>query len=309
MANSRSQKSRAKILLEGMLRKAPHFEATVSGQKVNMYVCKIGPDLADQIIEHANSGNRKIRQKKVAEYERHMKRDEWMLRAPLEFLTDGRLHDGQHRLRSVRESGKEVVFLVQLIPETKAHEASRFTDIGVPRNLPDYLHFNGVMNSSRTSPILVLERNFRITTCPFQASPGERVEYLDLYREIREETFKRTFDVVPDGMHRKLGVRRDFLDWFALQFIFVDRDEEAHLFLQYIDSPVQEKKTSPMFVLNEQLTRMMNRRKEKKIGVSTVEQGAMIVKGWNLYYEQKPATPAALRYRPNDDWPLLKGAH
>ena len=175
-------------------------------------------------------------------------------------------------------------------------------DIGPPRNLADYLHFNEVPNSHRTSPILVYERNAKITNSPLQSSRGEKQDYLELYQDITEEPFKKVFEIMPRGLHTVLGINRAFLDWFALRLVQFDLGS-AELFLGLLSDCSQLKKSDAPYVLRESLMELQ--RKNQKI--SLVQQAHMTAKAWRFYSEGQPTTSRKIKHRPNEDWPGILG--
>ena len=309
LARKLEPKGDVRSAFEALIHGALRFDAKQYG--VQVYLCEVTPAKAEAVLRYGNTDNRRIRQTKVGEYSRYMKRGDWMVRGTLEFMDSGRLHDGQHRLLAVVDSGVTSKFLVQVLPEGRASHASQFTDIGVSRTLGDYLHFNKVADAYRAAGLLIYEKNSRISAGnPFQRADYERKEYLDLYREIGEGLVQAAFSAVPSALHRKLGIQKAFCDWFAFQLIQIDQ-EAAHLFLQYVASPENLRKTDPMFVLHERLTEVVSapnaRGRRGRQTVSTVEQATMMVKAWNLYFEQQPATAAKLRYRVNEEFPAILG--
>lgn len=305
MASSRSPKSLMRQLLEELVAGAPKLEVRAKG--VCLYLVTITPDLAARMVEHSNIDNRKTRQGKVAEFVRYIQRGDWMIKGTIEFLENGRIHDGQHRLKAVAAAGTPATFLVQILPDHESSKASQFTDIGVPRNLADYLHFNGVPDSGRIAAFLVYERNYTVCGNPFQESHTERKNYLGRYHEIGGDRIKQAFDCVPPNMHRSIGVQRALLDWFAYQAWRID-PENAALFLMYVNEPEALRSDNPMFVANQKLKELAGRKKQRKGSVSIVEQAVTIVKAWNLHYEQKKADPTKIRFRMSEEWPAMKGA-
>lgn len=301
----RIAKTPARSALEGLISGAPKFEVRTVGLQLYLTTCT--PELAAAILESCNVDNRKVRQQKIREFAAYMKRGDWLVKSMLEFLESGRLHDGQHRLLACVESGVTIPLLVQVMPDAKSSLSNQFTDIGAVRTLADFLHFEGVYEAYRTAPFLVFEKNARISAGnPFQSATYERKLYLDLYQEIGEERIKRAYDCVPKLLHRKANVQRAFLDWFAFQVAAVDH-EAATLFLQYVHQPEQLKRSDPMFVLHERLMSMAADSRQQRAIVSTAEQAVLFIKAWNLHYEHQPATVHKLRYRVNDDFPLIKG--
>ena len=302
MASSRSRNSRGMEILKALTKGSKKWQLELMGQKVTMYAVVMTPEIADDIIENCNLRNRTIRQNKVLEWASFMRTGEWQLRGEIAMTEHGEVIDGQHRILAVVEAGMEQPFFLRVIPVAKAFDFNRYSDIGVPRNIADYLHFNGVPDAPRTAPVLVYERNARISGNPLQATKGAKPEYLALFREIGEEAFKRAFDIVPRGLHTTIGVNRAFLDWFALHAQNVEKGA-ADVFLGLLADPSELKKTDAPWVLREALIDLQ-RRSQK---VSLVQQAHMTLKAWRFFGEDQPTTPGKIRHRMNEDWPGIFG--
>lgn len=91
-----------------------------------------------------NGANRRVRARQVAKFAADMTEGRWALTgAPVQFATDGRLLDGQHRLHAIVQSGATVdLFVVRgLDPRAQA-----FMDVGAKRTLADQLLLGGHRN-------------------------------------------------------------------------------------------------------------------------------------------------------------------
>lgn len=303
MGDPRSQKRISASILDELKEGADNWTIKAMGQSRKLYLVTITPEMADRIIEHCNLRNRKVRQNKVLEFAGYMTEGKWQLREQIIISENGELIDGQHRILAVAEADHPIAFLLMVVQARHAAEVNRFTDIGTPRNLGDYLHFNGVVDAARVAPVLVYERNCRVSTkSPFQSAKGSKESYLHLYREIGEEKFKRAFNAVPPGLHRVLGLNRAFLDWFALRITEID-DGAAEFFLGCLHDPSQLKKTDPPFVLREALIKIQ--RESKKVDL--IQQAHMTAKAWRLYGQNETASFSKIRHRINEDWPGIYG--
>lgn len=291
-------------LLEQTIRDAPCIRK--DSIHALLYLVELGWEHAERIIEHCNIHNRKLRQNSILDWAKSMDDNEWLLKATLEFFDNGFINDGQHRLRAlVQAKGKEH-FWVQILRASHATTESAVTDIGPHRSVGDFLHFEQVHDAYRTSPFLMLERNNRVSRSPHQKCKTSRMDLLNLYDEIGEESVKATFDIVPKRMHVNLGVPRSFLDWFSFHARKID-DEGAQLFLQYVSLPEGLKSSDPMFVLHSKLKELALRKARRSASISLHDQTSSVVKAWNLHYEHQPCTAASLRYRVDEDWPQMKG--
>lgn len=302
MASRRSRKTRGQNILEDLTRGSKKWEVNLGGQRVVKYALMLTDEVAHQIIEHCNLRNRNVRQNKVLEWSGAMKAGKWQLRGEIIMTDSGELIDGQHRVLAVAETGVEIPIFLMVIESRNAEQVNRVTDIGVPRNLADYLHFNGVEDAARVAPVLVYERNARVSKNPLQSTRGDKLDYLTLYREIGADSFKRLFDMMPRGLHTLVGVNRAFLDWFGLHAMGVDAGS-AELFFGLVMDPSELKKTDAPYILRESLIDLQ--RKTQK--VSLVQQAHMTAKAWRYFGENQPATPGKIKHRINEDWPGVFG--
>jgi hypothetical protein len=300
--SSRSRKTVGSSIIKDLTKGAKKWHVEIMGLKSTMYAVALTPEMAERIIEHCNLSNRKVRQNKVLEWAEYMNDGVWELRGEIIMTESGELIDGQHRILAVVESGQTVPFILSIIPTKSAKEVNRYLDSGVPRNLVDYLHFNGVAYAARVAPVLVYERNARICGSPLQSTKGRKDEFLELYEEIGEEAFKQVFEIMPAGLHKRLNVNRGFLDWFGLHVQRIDRGG-AELFLATLYDPSEMKKTDPSYVLQEELRKLQSKSQK----VSIVQQAHMTVKAWKLFGESQPATIGKIRHRVNEDWPGIFG--
>lgn len=310
MAERRSRKQTAgKRALAALIGKRDGHQFKLSGQVAKMYVVEVVPEEAERFLDIANFRNRRVRQKKVVQFSNEMKAGEWRLQNPLIFSDSGELIDGQHRLLAVIESYSAVVFLVQVTDPREAKEVNLATDGGSPRNLADMLHFNLVPHSARVAPVLVYEKNYRVShKSPFQSSQATKSEYLGVYRDIGEEVFKLAFGAVPRGMHVRLSINRAVVDWLSLQLVQIDPGD-AELFFNLIVNPSQLKESDAPFVLNQKFLALASRQNRKgHIAAPPIEQGTLLVKAWNKYYSSDPTTEKEMRYTAKGDFPDIFGA-
>jgi hypothetical protein len=302
MGSTRRRNSRAELILDRIIDRGRGWRAVADGKTAQFYVITLTPDLANEVIEHCNLKNRTIRQNKVLEWLGYMKTGHWLLMGPILMTDHGVLVDGQHRIRAVVDYGQPVEFILHVIPNGKAPEYNRYLDVGTPRNLADYLHYHDVADASRVAPVLIYERNARISGNPLQRSKGMKPDYLTLWNEIGADLFKHIFDIMPRGLHATLGVNKAFLDWFALHALRVD-DGAAELFFGLLADPSELKKTDAPYVLRECLMDLQRRTQK----VSLVQQAHMTAKGWKFFGEGLPCTPGKIKHKLNEDWPGIFG--
>lgn len=101
----------------------------------------IGPKLAHQYLGVA-AENRNVREGSVAQYARDMIADKWHS-SVIRFDTEGKLRDGQHRLKAIVLSKTEQLFWVE---RNVPVEAFRSIDTGIKRTMADILAISGERN-------------------------------------------------------------------------------------------------------------------------------------------------------------------
>lgn len=114
-------------------------------------VIKITPALANQWLVN-NSRNRHLSEDLVVNYATEMEAGRWAVNGEsIKFDTNGRLIDGQHRLRAVILYGKPVTSLVLRGVDPTAFDT---LDTGKRRTSGDVLSINGVKNANRVAGTL-----------------------------------------------------------------------------------------------------------------------------------------------------------
>lgn len=100
----------------------------------------VTPDMATLWLQH-NHNNRSFRVGLAERYARDMRNGHWHLTGePIQFASNGRLIDGQHRLEGVKRSGIAVrMFVTRGLPDS----AQQFIDQGVSRSAADALSLSG----------------------------------------------------------------------------------------------------------------------------------------------------------------------
>lgn len=99
----------------------------------------ITPEKAKEYLLTQES-NRDINDRRVADYVGRMDRGEWILGQPITFDGNGRLIDGQHRLKAIMRHGEPVVFAVM---RGMPSESKSVFDIGQRRTTAQIAKFLG----------------------------------------------------------------------------------------------------------------------------------------------------------------------
>ena len=114
---------------------------------------RISPELAQQILDVCNRGNRPKRQGPTKKYAQKMLKGRWRLSPDcIAIDVDGKLVNGQHRLQAVVLCGKPQDFLFMLdVPRYMG----RICDQGATRNGRDLLHFAGHYVNANMESIMI----------------------------------------------------------------------------------------------------------------------------------------------------------
>lgn len=145
---------------------------------------QIGPDRAEQLLGRMVQ-NRKIRPAKVRQFANDMTSGRWLLTGEAIKLTeDGRVIDGEHRLKAIIESGVAVTTLVIYGARL---EDRVVMDTGTSRSLADHLSFMGEINCQELAASLTALKD-RQSGIPWRSGMGgsattSRQQYLDLLAE------------------------------------------------------------------------------------------------------------------------------
>lgn len=282
-------------LLDRMLAGAKRMPGT----ERQIYLATCTPDIASLILANSNNDNRKLRPKKVEGIVASILNGAWRLKGTIEFLTNGTLLDGQHRLAACASACRSLEFLCLVTPESEASESNKVTDTGQPRTLPDWLKFNGVIPPNRWANALRTERGHRIGTGGWGTPQGSNDDYLALYQEV-QEPMKRGFEIVPSGMASTLRVHQSTLDWFAYHTTRIN-GPAAKEFMELLDAPIGVAADHPARVLHKRLVDAP--RNKKKV---SREHAVLLVKAWNAYYAGE-TVESHQQYRPTSPIPPFAG--
>jgi len=116
---------------------------------------KIGPELAEFMLNQKMQNQRKIDLKTVNKYARDMKNGYWieLLGDPIRFGKNGRLVDGQHRLKALIIANVELYFYVAYGLEEGDF---MIIDKGKKRRIGDDFHILGIKNSNAMAAAISL---------------------------------------------------------------------------------------------------------------------------------------------------------
>ena len=159
----------------------------MSEPTIQCAICAILPQEAESLLAN-NTGNRKMREHRIANYVRLMSQGDWVITGDAICISpEGRLLNGQHRMAAVVSFGKPVPFLVlRNCPEENFHAM----DQGVSRTTGDLFRSKNVANATLCAAISKSVHHWMLGARP-GAIRGETVpssiEIERTYHEYREE--------------------------------------------------------------------------------------------------------------------------
>lgn len=241
---------------------------------LNALIKTINPQLAKEILRKA-SKNRWLSPLRIARYAQAMIRGEWVIAQPLLFDEDGRLIDGQTRLKAVIEANRPIDFLVVEGYERDA-VFGVLDDVG-PRKLQHWLQVQGEACPEVLATVVMLtarDEAGRIPTTTgagFILTPIEGVEFLDLHPKIRTSVNKGP------GTANTLASKA--ICCFAHYKFAQINKAEADSFFKDLVTGHDEGGEDPIWLLRQRLE--ANRKAENKLKLSRTDLLALIFKAWN----------------------------
>lgn len=259
--------------------------------KVYTTVETITPQMAQVYLTH-NTDNRKLRDYTVRFYARQMKQGYWMLNGDaIRFSKDGRLIDGQHRLKACIEA--DVPFTT-LVVRGLDGESQITMDKPVVRTSADTFRFSGISNSVSLSSIIkgffaLKDKRTTIGSITYGISIGtgkwkpsdaellrEYNESPDLYQDIYREA-SRCYDSCRAFPCAMIGAFIAYLIKEKKQ----DKDYVYSFFEQLCDikdSEYQVLKICRKIFVNDKISSVHM--------IGSVKQ-SLIIKAWNYFIRKK----------------------
>lgn len=162
----------------------------ISSQKaLNCGFFEITPIAAAQIIEHRNTGNRKVAHSKLEQTCSDIREGRFLVNGEsIVFSSCGKLLDGQHRLTGCIRTGIPIISLVAFgIDE----DARRTIDTGKLRTAGDIAQLSGVADGNNVTAIARMMIAYRRgngvnLTRPHDISVGEIIDFIEANPNIHE---------------------------------------------------------------------------------------------------------------------------
>lgn len=258
-------------------------------------VIDVTPHLARTWLR-ANTHNRNLRERAVADYARDMTAGHWTLNGEaIKFATDGTVLDGQHRLRAVIEADTTVQMLVVVGIDPAAQETM---DTGRKRTTGDVMGLRGEANAHTLAAILrrVFAWNngdYRFTG-NYAATNRECAQLLDEHPELRRsaEIAVRTRNAFPHIPQSILGTAHYLFSAIAL--------DEAAWFFQRIADGAELPLGHPVLALRARVT--SERLDSMRLPES--RHMAYLIRTWNAVRDGRSLD--RLVHPPNSSMPMPK---
>lgn len=253
------------------------------GMRPGCRLVRITPELASRLLE-SNDRNRSIHEVKRLEYAKDMADGRWRVNgATICFDWNGRLIDGQHRLRACVKTGIPLdVFVIDGLDP----ESILTIDGGAARNLADVLRIEGESCSRAVAALATADARWNLVSpsAPFGAGSGNiltRTDIHDWYRAHADDirTGVRTGKNIGSACGFLLSQTMIGVLWLNLSRI--DSDDADDFFQRLADGAGLEE-GSPILTLRNTLARL---KAQKDNGISTTPRykAAITLKAWNRY--------------------------
>lgn len=273
---------------------------------------EITPALAEQWLSRGGK-NRAVSKALVERYAAYMKKGEWVLTGDtIKFSSEGKLLDGQHRLRAVIRSGATILVYVVTADDPRAF---MYMDRGKPRSAGDLITIDlpGVKHVSRVAAVgkrlLMWERTpnkkeFTTYSHEFHNMPPEDVK--EYVKNHYEEIAEMLEEVKQSLICKKCGSGSSFM----AALILCKRADEvaASLFIDAVKTGLNLTEHSPVHLLREKL--IFERPAKHRTAIWETEVMALTIKAFNYFAQDKPLK--ILRWRQEGDtpeyFPIPRGA-
>lgn len=254
-----------------------------------------------QVLMDCNEGNRNIRPGKLAQYRRDMLEGRFKENGESIIIgTNGRLLDGQHRLRSVLETGCAYDMAVSFGVDPDSMDT---VDQGAARKTADFLKISGTPNShtvaSMLKMVLAYERAQKESNVPAGTiqlgSPG-RVTSAEVVERLEDANQMGDFQLIADAASYANSNNKAFKGMLTPQLVaFVywllarKSQHDAVTVLDKIRTQLGFTSKDPIFVTYQNLKKLDAR------NAPVTDRVEAMVRGWNNYRRGNQVSRIALQ--------------
>lgn len=253
---------------------------------------KITPSMAEAILKN-NEHNRPLSERHVTVLAGAMKRGEWMLTGEaIKLDADGRLLDGQHRLRAIIKSG--VTVEMTLIKGVNTEAFHVIDTNSKPRGASDIMAISGEKNPLVLAAAARLIKNWEydpdFTIRTHVWTPAELENVLERHPKLREHTDSK-------GALSKM-LPPSYITAFKYLFSRTNEREAQH-FMDRLATGVGLEKNNPILLLRDLLS--ANKSARTKYAKKVI--AAVVIKAFN--YHLAGVTPSRLEWRKDEKFPII----
>lgn len=235
---------------------------------VTVYLLKVTPELATEMLKRNSEGQRTISKLAVERYAADMETEDWIFNgAPVIMSKEHRLLDGQHRLSAIIESGQAQLLLV--IHGLDAGAMSTI-DAGRTRSYADILKIRGVPHHANVAALTAkvwqwFHGNYGIGKTARVANPlhlggapshAQRDFWLRKIEEAYDITFVHAAKFAASAYSKRRGISISTygLAWIILSGI--DKSLRDSYFEDLLNTDPNYKRSSQCEVLHNRLNRI-----------------------------------------------------
>lgn len=257
----------------------------------------VTPELAALWL-HRNENNRLLREGRVAAMARDMLSDDWAYTGEaIKFDVNGKLIDGQHRLKAVIRSNTTVKMLVVLdLPA----DAQAYMDAGATRTAGDALQFRGEANPqtlAATVRFAILFENRRgaessVAKGRSQVTHAEVIEWLAAHPDIRRQVG------LTNRHYSKIDMKPSVFSYALWRINALDEQLATRFFNDIVDMR-SAGAGDPIYTL---LQRFRTARKHREYLAPTTEL-SFLFRVWNAY---RAGQTLKILKVPQSDWDVVE---
>lgn len=246
-----------------------------------------------------NTHNRNLRWPVVHKYARDMLNGDWHLTGdPIQFADNGTLHDGQHRLYAVMDSG---VTVRMFVCRGLASSTQQYIDQGLARRPGDALALSGHPNNHLLGAVARIgvqdETGTLLGDHSIKISHAEILQWVQEHPDIPE-----CVKIMMNGSRQsRIPLPPSVAVYCYYRLRRVD-EIDAIEFIDALASGANLAPHSPVLALHDRLTRIaINRQK-----LSTPELLAVVFRAWNAYRDRRPLARLQVPSKPIRTLPVLR---
>jgi hypothetical protein len=276
---------------------ARNISKYISSPPENSRVVTYTPEIAAWVMDTYNEGNRPKKPMNIKRYAEDMKNDKWGLTGDtIKFSDEGKLRDGQNRMMACVRSGSSftshTVFGIN-------DELFHVMDTGKTRGASDVLSIAGYTNTNNLASALrwayILKND-----------PNSRLGVSnELILELVRGDYAEVCDSMPAGTRLYNQYNHPIGQMAALHWFLSGVNKE--LADSFFDDWSSGKSNGRARVVG-RLQSALARVKDSNHGrIHDTIRAAMIIKGWNLYYNKRKGSDKSCLMSLGEDFPEVEG--